>query len=277
MATALTPSHPLHSPAEPTLSWADQLRSRAHAWRIVWDNRRHRPRSYREIPAGWLEGLSAETQARIRQLQARYHVAFEQHLNRPNALENYVYLDLMAQLFKASQGQAEIRINASTLLDIGSKNFYYARALTAAFQPRKMAGIEIEGYRRYSDGYCRHDYAIHYLDGLRGASYHVADMRDWHGSAEVVSCWYPFVHPQTLLKWGLPLSQFDPATFFRQLGNLVEPGGHLLMVNQGVEEWQMARQWLSPRALSLQRYLVVDAPLLPRPASPVLSWWQRQA
>lgn len=277
MATALTHPHPLQHPAEPSLGWPDRLRSQAHAWRIAWDNRRYRPRSYREIPAGWLEGLSAETQARIRRLQTRYHVAFEQHLNRPNALENYVYLDLMAQLFKLARGEAAISLEQPTLLDIGSKNFYYARALTAAFQPRKMAGLEIEGYRRYPDGYCRHDYATHYLDGLPGASYHVGDMRDWHGSAEVVTCWYPFVHPRTSLKWGLPLSQFDPATFFRQLGTLVEPGGYLLMVNQGVEEWQLARQWLSPRALSLQRHLVVDDPLLPRPARPVLSWWQRAA
>lgn len=277
MATALTHPHPLLHPAEPSLGWSDQLRSQAHAWRIAWDNRRYRPRSYIEHPAGCLEELSNQTQARIRRLQMRYAVAFEQHLNRQNALENYVYLDLMAQLFKPGRGQAAVRFESPTVLDIGSKNFYYARALSAIFQPRQMTGIELEGYRRYPDGHCRHDYATHYLQGLGNASYHVADVRGWQTPAEVVTCWYPFVHPGTLLNWGLPLSLFAPATFFRQLSQLVKPGGHLLMVNQGVEEWRMARQWLQPQGLSLQRQLIVDRPLLPRPAPPVLSWWQRSA
>lgn len=270
-------SKPNQEPPIVTMGWSAALRSQVHAWRIARDERRYRPRGYREHPARELSGLNTEMLSRICWLKRRYPVAFEQHLDRTNALENYVYLDLMAQLFDCGARGAAAMARGGTLLDIGSKNFYYARALTAFFEPREMAGLEIEGYRRYPDGRCRHDYATHYLEGLGTASYHVGDMRDWTGRAEVVTCWYPFVHPKTVLKWGLPLSQFDPAGFFRQLAMLVEPGGHLMMVNQGLAEWQLAERWLQPQGLSLQRHLVVDAPLLPRPAPPVMSWWQRPA
>lgn len=273
MASLPSQSIALPLPVAETPRLGQRLLSVLHALRIGLDDWRHRPRPYREVPAGWLEGLDAATQARIHALQARHHADFEQHLNRPNALENYVYLDLLDRLFAAVPISG--KLGSQTVLDVGSKNFYYARALWSVFRPRGLVGLEIEGHRRYSDGHCRRDYADYYVAGLPGARYLVGDLCRFAEQAELVSCWYPFVHQGTALHWGLPLSAFDPATFFRQLALRVRPGGHLLMVNQGREEWRLARQWLRPQGLSLQRHLIVKDPLLPRPAPPVISWWRR--
>lgn len=260
------------------LRWPASLHSRFNAWRLALDARRRQaPRRYVEMPAGSLAGLSPALAERIAALSTGYGVCFEQHLDRATALENYLYLDVLDQL-KASAPKILLWPQAqSQLLDVGCKNFYYVRALAAAFSPQALLGIELEGHRRYRNGHSRSDYAAHYVAGVPGAAFQVADVCDWRQPAAVVSCWYPFISPQTVLTWGLPLSVFDPPTFFMQLARCVAQGGHLFMVNQGVAEWQLAQQWLASTPLRCMQQRVIESPLLPRPASPVVSWWQRQA
>lgn len=258
------------------LSLLVPLHSCFNAWRLAVDVRRRSPaRRYSEQAAGQLLGLSAEIGERIAALRGAYGVTFEQYLNRANALENYLYLDLLHQLKSRASGAPAWPAAGLQLLDVGCKNFYYLRALAAAFEPTRLRGIELEGHRRYRDGYSRSDYAAHYVANVPGASFEVADVRAWREPVDVVTCWYPFVSPQTVLAWGLPLSVFDPQAFFAQLARCVAAGGHLFMVNQGVAEWQLARQWLGTTSLVYEQHLVIEDPLLPRPAPPVISWWRQ--
>jgi len=249
-----------------------QLHSWLNAWRWATDRRaRHQPRPYRETPAGALTGLTLPVSRRLSQLRSHYGVGFEQQLNADNALENYVYLDVLHRLRECS---AAWPAEQGRVLDVGCKNFYYAAALAAAFRPAQLMGLELEGHRRYRDGHRRSDYAAFYTGQISGARYCVGDICDWREKADLVSCWYPFVFAEVAVAWGLPLSAFAPQRFFPALANAVAPGGLLLVVNQGLAEWQACARWLGEQRLRCVAKVVVDKPLLPRPAPPVASLWQ---
>lgn len=250
-----------------------QLHSWLNAWRWAYDRRtRHPLRIYRETPAGALTGLRLPVSRRLSQLRSRYGIAFEKLLSADNALENYVYLDVLHRLrecstvWPAEQGR---------VLDVGCKNFYYAAALSAAFKPAQLTGLELEGHRRYRDGHRRSDYAAFYTGQISGARYCVGDVCEWQEKADLVSCWYPFVFAEVALAWGLPLSAFAPQRFFQALANAMAPGGLLLVVNQGLTEWQECARCLGEQRLRCVAKVVVENPLLPRPAPPVASLWQR--
>lgn len=249
-----------------------QLHSWFNRWRWAYDRRAsHKLKPYRETPAERLTGLPLSVSRRLSQLRSRYGVAFEKQLNADNALENYLYLDVL----QALRGQSAVWPAAQgRVLDVGCKNFYYAAALAAAFRPAQLTGLELEGHRRYRDGHRRSDYAAFYTGQISGARYCVGDVCDWDEKADLVSCWYPFVFAQVALAWGLPLSAFAPQRFFAALAGAVAPGGLLLVVNQGLAEWQECARWLGEQRLRCVAQVVV-APLLPRPAPPVASLWQR--
>ena len=252
-----------------------QLHSWLNAWRWAYDRRAsHTLKPYCETPADQLTGLPLPVSRRLSQLRSRYGVAFEHQLNADNALENYVYLDVLQRLRDQSPRWPAVQ---GRVLDVGCKNFYYAAALAAAFKPAQLTGLELEGHRRYRDGHRRSDYAAFYTAQITGARFCVGDVCDWHDQADLVSCWYPFVFPQVALAWGLPLSAFAPQRFFAALAGAVAPGGLLLVVNQGLAEWQECARWLLAKRLRCVAQVVVDAPLMPRPAPPVASLWQRQA
>ncbi len=198
-------------------------------------------------------------------------MAFEKQLNADNALENYVYLDVLHRLREQSSRWPAVQ---GRVLDVGCKSFYYAAALAAAFKPAQLMGLELEGHRRYRDGHRRSDYAAFYSGQISGTRYHVGDVCDWRDKADLVSCWYPFVFAEVALAWGLPLSAFAPQRFFPALASAIAPGGLLLVVNQGLAEWQQTAHWLGEQRLRSVARVVVDMPLLPRPAPPVASLWQ---
>ena len=249
-----------------------QLHSWLNAWRWAADRRFHREqRPYRETPAERLSGLKLPVSRRVSQLRSRYRVAFEQQLNADNALENYLYLDVLHRLREASPVWPAVQ---GRVLDVGCKNFYYAAALATAFEPAQLTGLELEGHRRYRDGHRRSDYATFYTGQIRGARYCVGDVCDWREKADLVSCWYPFVFAEVALAWGLPLSAFAPQRFFPALAEALAPGGLLLVVNQGLAEWQECARWLDAQHLHCVAKVVIENPLLSRPAPPVASLWQ---
>lgn len=259
----------------PSLSLAQQLRSRLLGLRFAASRalRWQRP-GYVEAPATELAGLPDPVAARIADLRRDYDVGFEQRYHRANSLENYVYLDLLDRL-RAEAGSGWPQ--GGDWLDIGSKHFCYAPVLQAALAPSRLTGVEIEGYRLYRDGHSRHDYARHYIDGLPGTDYRVMDAMDWRQPVDGISCLYPFLLPGTVLAWGLPVSVLRPRALFVHLGRCLRPGGHLLMINQGEDEGCRAAALAAAAGLERRAALRIDQPLLPRPAPPVLSLWQRPA
>lgn len=223
-------------------------------------------------PAGSLAGLAPDTAECVARLRRRYGLRFESRLPRDAALENYVYLDLFDRLRSAL---AERWPLGATVLDVGSKSFHYAAALHAVLQPSRLTGIEVEGYRLFANLHNRHDYAMAHIAGLTDTDYEVGDVRRWQRPVGVVSCCYPFVFAEVQRAWGLPRSLFDPAGQFRAMAAALKPGGWLLMVNQGEDEAEAAAGHARGAGLACSHRQCVTEPLLPRPAPPVLSAWQR--
>ena len=250
-----------------------RLQSAHHAYWLWLSNRlRWRRGHYREKPASELVDLNAAQRRRIDELTARYAVHFEQRFDRNNALENYTYLDLLDQL-RASFGEADWPL-ARAVLDVGSKNFYYAAVLQAALCPKTLTGLELEGYRIYPNLHSRHDYAMAYIRDLPDTRFVVGDVREYREPAELITCFYPFVFADTHVAWYLPLRVFDPPGQFAAMARLLKPGGQLLLCNQGEEEAEAAAQFAKQAGLRCQHRLQVSQPLTCRRLPPVLTIWQ---
>lgn len=250
-----------------------RLQSVHHAYWLWLSNRlRWRRGHYREKPVGELADLDATQRRRITELNAAYGVHFEQRFDRNNALENYTYLDLLDQL-RHSVGEANWP-QARAVLDVGSKNFYYAAVLQAALRPKTLTGLELEGYRIYPNLHSRHDYAMAYIRDLPNTRFVVGDVREHPAPAELITCFYPFVFADTHVAWFLPLRVFDPLGQFAAMARLLKPGGQLLLCNQGEEEAEAAAGFAEQAGLYCRHRLQVSQPLTRRRLPPVLTIWQ---
>lgn len=257
----------------PCYSLSQYLRSGYHAlWYQLSERLRWSRGVYREHPAGQLPRLSRGQAARVARLRRQFGVCFEAHCADLTALKNYDYLDVLDQAWTAS-GLA--RPLGGVVHDVGSSNFWYARALHAFFQPDVLIGVEVDSYRLYADGYSRWDYAQGYLDGLPGARFVAADYADYVKPADTVVAWYPFVTPAPLLAWRLPLTLFAPARLFARIAFNLKPGGVLVMANHGPEEAARAADLCQAAGLTFHSSSTVPVLLHARRVAPVLSIWTR--
>lgn len=247
-----------------------ESRARLNLWlgnRLRWQRG-----GYRESPALQLDGVDPRQRGIIQSLQQKYGVAFEERFNRKNALENYLYLDLLDRFREKAASHWPV---GGDVLDVGCKNFYYAPVLHAVFKPSQLNGIELEGYRLYPNLYSRYDYASYYISELPDTRFIVADLRRHESRADLITCFYPFVFEDTHTSWRLPASQFDPAGFFDALLRNLKPAGRLLIVNQGIDEAEATRGLCQHRAMTQLSEMVVSDPLLPRAAPPIATLWCR--
>jgi SAM-dependent methyltransferase len=228
---------------------------------------------YQERPAGTPKNLSAHQHTRIQALREKYQVNFESQFHQGTALANYFYLDM---LDKASQTWMWHLEPVLDVVDVGSKQFYYASVLHRFFRPERLAGVELEGYRVNPDLYSRYDHAMSYIQHLPNTTYHVMDFCEYEGTADVVTSFYPFVEPESLVRWRLPLNVFHPDAVFQKIGQVLRPGGMLCMVNQGVEELGLASCYLKTTQLTKVGHLQCNAPLLEKPDPPIMSVWKKK-
>lgn len=250
-----------------------RLQSLHHAyWLWLSSAIRWRRGNYRERPAGSLDGFKPQQRARIETLKAEYGIAFEQQFDRANTAENYTYLDLLDQ-FRRHCGQ--IWPAGRDTLDLGSKNFYYAPVLHAAFRPTALTGLEVEGYRLYPNFYSRYDYAQAYIRDLLNTRFVVGDVRAYQEPAGLVTCFYPFVFADVHVAWYLPLHLFDPEAYFAKLARLLRDESYLIMVNQGQAEYAAASALCEHSGLRLCAHLEIARPLTTRRLPPQVSMWQR--
>ncbi len=246
------------------------LRARINLWlgnRIRWQRG-----GYRERPAGALTQLTSGQRTRIDALNKKYAAYFENSFGARNSLENYFYLDMLDHL-RSTAGDSWPRHR--DVIDIGSKNFYYAKVLHLALHPERLEGIELEGYRLYPDFYSRYDYAMTYTDGLPATYFTVADFRDLHQPAAVISCLYPFVFENTHINWQLPASAFDPEAYFDAIARNLKQDGNLIMINQGTDEAEHAHSLCRQRGLQKLCEYIEHTPLLPRELPSISSLWKK--
>lgn len=142
-------------------------------------------------------------------------------------------------------------------LDIGSKNASYALGLAylaqhlAAEQAQlQLTAIELDGGRRYRDGFCRADYGLYFMAQAQQwlqsqrlspceARFIVGDLRQHQGRYDLVTWLMPFVFADPHLAWGLPLRYFNPVAHADHVLQQLKRDGLLLVVNLNPQEWQM--------------------------------------
>jgi hypothetical protein len=259
------------------IGWSQHLRSWRNALtlRIAAQVRFSRG-VYVETACGTLSSQPAARAARIEELAVRYGARSESWLSEDTSLNNYAYLDVLDRAFAAARPELREGLPAGAALgDVGCANFWYASALQVFFRPGRLDGYDVEAFRRYANGHTRQDYAAGYARRWPETRFHGLDYRQVSTPADLITCWFPFVSAEPLLAWGLPLKLLKPIDLFEKMAGNLSSGGGLFMVNHGAGEAQIAADYAV--SAGFRRLLSWEhaAPLLPRPRSPVASYWQR--
>ena len=146
-------------------------------------------------------------------------------------------------------------------VDVGSKNGATLGACVAVAaqlgEKAQVTGLEMDPFRYYLDGYTRGDYARGLVKGVAqtpalkacgGLDFIEADLQTYvqghFATADVVSCFLPFVLEKEHTAWGLPKQAFDPQAFFRGVWDLLKSNGFLLISNLSDAEVHAQRQIL---------------------------------
>jgi hypothetical protein len=248
------------------------------AWQTQWQSQANRlnfalrnflnwsPAIFREQPAGALD-FSDFPQAdaeRARDLLSRYGLTdLPQRACRQRVMETLTYLDWLDQLatthpewfeafsaenFPANNTQPDSKESAPPTLhwlDVGAKNWAYVEALAAFAKAHqgenfRLDGVELDPHRRYANFQTRRQAAQTFIADIPQASYHAGDILQWNQPAHIITHFLPFVLEDPHLAWGLPLDYFQPQRILNHVLNLLQPGGLLIVVNQG--EWEAEAQ-----------------------------------
>lgn len=229
-------------------------------------------RHYQEKPCVDVPQTANVDLKRVRELAQTYVVSFEKKFSLTNALENYHLLDL---LDRVRQRYDWPRTNGKTVVDVGAKNFYYVATLMCFFKPQKLTGIELDAYKLYQDFHTRWSYAQFYIRDFPEAEYVAGDFLNCHERMDAITLFLPFVLEYPLVKWTLPGRFFVPQKIFNHAFSVLNPGGHLLMTNQGDEEYEIARKHALASGFSLVGHFVHKHPLVPRPIPTQVSLWEK--
>jgi SAM-dependent methyltransferase len=255
-------------------SWFQRLRSLRHRFSYGVSERLRVSRGvFHETPARELPPLPAGQAEKVAALQRRYGVRFEATLSPASSLNNYEYLDILDSAWSAAAlppmpglrdaaatggsragatadetaaatharaGDSAGAPSGGLVCDVGCASFYYAAALQAFFRPERLVGVEVEGYRLLKGGHSRADHARGYVSRLPNAEFVIADYSTYECAADVITAWYPFLTPQAILAWRLPLSLLEPTALFARIRRNLKPGGRLFMVNHGPREAEIA-------------------------------------
>ena len=158
-------------------------------------------------------------------------VETNQDLIQRNLNENLYIEDVLKNSFEitpASQVKA---------LDIGSKNWFYARGEYSFFKSFAkdvfLDGIEIDAYRLYSNFYSRYEVAKYYIKDLKNVNYIPGNLLELSQKYDYIIWFLPFVLSDPHIYWGLPKKYFYPQKLLSHAYSLLNQNGQMLIVNQG--------------------------------------------
>lgn len=159
---------------------------------------------------------------------------------KQNYIENLYVLEILDSYLKI-----DFKENCK-VLDIGSKNWSYAKAEQAFFSKHtnslEIKGIEIDPNRLYSNLYSRNEVAKFHIKPLPEAEYLGGDLKNHHLKYNYITWFLPFIKKYPHVRWGLPLKHFKPEENLRHAYNLLKEGGKLFITNQGEEERDIQRE-----------------------------------
>ena len=170
----------------------------------------------------------------------KYDLSSFNDLSDRNFLENIYYLNIFDKCLSKNDS------DSISILDIGSKNWSYARSEYAFFNSFSkefvLDGIELDAYRLCSNLYNRYEIAKFYTKNLSNANYIVGDFMQHDKKYDYIIWILPFITEYPLLKWGLPLKYFKPEKMLIHAYNSLKPHGEMLIINQGEKEYQIQQE-----------------------------------
>ena len=145
--------------------------------------------------------------------------------------ESLYILDLCDQYLS----QSHISEKDNTNLDIGSKNWGYLPGLHS-FCPTSWGGIELDAHRRYWNMVTRRGYGEFIAKHFPDCRYLAGSAEELQGQYSLITWFLPFITQEPLQAWGLPIQYFQPKHLLQHAWNLLQAGGHLFIINQGLNE-----------------------------------------
>ena len=173
--------------------------------------------------------LDAPGRARLRQLQDEVDLSgWEQHCSLGEWRESLWALDVVRRLVPDLPC-------AGRCLDVGAKNGAMLAGLATAV-PLGWDAVELDAHRRYAWGATRRAYGERAAAAFSGCRFVAGDVRTMPGPYALITWFLPFLTPGPVRAWGLPAEVLQPEPLLRHVVGALQPGGRLLVVNQGAEE-----------------------------------------
>ena len=151
-----------------------------------------------------------------------------------NRLENLYTEDILNQFFTKEKR------NHTKILDIGCKNWFYAKGEYDFFKSFcsnfSLDGVELDAHRLYSNFYSRIEVAKFYTKNLKNTKYIAGDLLELEEKYDFIIWILPFVTPSPLKLWGLPGKYFCPKKLLDHAFKLLNNNGQMLIINQGENE-----------------------------------------
>ena len=162
-----------------------------------------------------------------------------------NYCQNLYLLNIFDKYLKARKK------DCISVLDIGSKNWFYVRSEYSYFKKYCkdliLDGVEIDAYRLYSNFYNRYEVAKYYTKNLAGVTYIPNNVMNINTHYDYIIWILPFVLPEPHRYWGLPIRYFVPEILFEHAYSLLNKGGKMLIINQGEKEFEAQKLLIKDR------------------------------
>jgi SAM-dependent methyltransferase len=193
---------------------------------------------------------------RYQQLQQSYSLDDWPRLcDKVEYIENLYVLDVLTQHLPTP-------LSGGRGLDIGCRNFSHLPALSA-FMHATWDGVELDAYARYLNGYTRRAYGEWMAKQREQARYIAGSLLDVNGRYDLIVWILPFIVPAPLRAWGLPSRFFQPLQLLQHAYALLNPGGFMLIVNQGDAEAEVQQQLLDAAAITARPLGELRSPFSP--------------
>jgi hypothetical protein len=204
-----------------------------------------------------LSHFEKQNQTLVRSLWQTYHLnEIELPFSYEQMQVNMYYLALFIRSFSALDMEWADQIRVA---DVGPSDWFYLPALvnflrydhSPAGRTVSLEGYEVDPLRVYADYHTRQDHALQRCAAFNGVHFVPHAFTNQPEQFDILVQCFPFLFLKDHLKWGLPVSLFDPQGLFQKLESSLKPGGLLLIVNQGSEEKALQKKILATGKLTL--------------------------
>jgi hypothetical protein len=163
------------------------------------------------------------------------------HSRADNYRENLFYLEMLERALNCAGQTLPAAVQAA---DVGCAAWNYVVALHAllrywcapAGRAVQLRGFEADAWRVYASFHSRHDHALANMRALAGVEYVPRAFTAEPHAYNLITMLFPFLFDQDHLRWGLPRPAFMPAVLLRSVWASLQPGGLLIIANQGAAE-----------------------------------------